>query len=493
MYNRNMKNILFISDSFLHGGLESHIAEQIREYKKNGINTFIACDNFEMGYNENFFQKVFSDIGFISKDYVLSARTILDASEKIINICKKNNIDFIECQPFWNIIPAVIAAEECKIPVSYTLHGTASGDFVDHVAFREASIIVYLCLRFGFDRMFAVSERLANIYAYLSKDILVTRNNITEVSDKRRKFEKKGNFVIASRMDVPKSDVVMKFLPYLYKNKNVKRIDIYGDGDCFELLSEYIKEHGYENKVFLKGWVNNLPVILAQERYDCAFGVGRIVMDAISAHTPVGILGYGGFTEIIDKNNIESYAKTNFISWDAQKEGAVERAIRELYANPTRFIFSKKDLAMFNAEKNWKKHIDQLSECKYREKSIIEEMRKLLKANMDENILGEENMMDSLYSLLLNSGDSCVHINSLKVFCEYFSERNKKMLAELEVKNEVLGQKNQELEKKKKNDALLIKAITNDNEILKRQVRDFENSTSWKITKPIRKIKDCFK
>lgn len=477
-----MKRVLFVSDCFLHGGLESHIVEQVEEYRNNGIEAFLACDSFEKGRYEGVFKGIFPNIKFIPKDCVLSARTILNCANKIARICKENKIDFIECQPFLNIIPATIAAEKCKIPISYTLHGTASGDFIDHGVFREASIVVYICLHFGFDWMFAVSERLAEMYAYLSKNISIVRNNMVVVAGAGKKFDKSGRFAIASRIDPPKFEVVIDFLPQLYEAKQVKLVDIYGDGGHYKALLDFIKEHNYEDKIVLKGWVDNLSDVFCREGYDCVFGVGRIVMDAISARTPVGILGYGGFTELLDRDNIGAYAKTNFISWDPSEEGALNKAIGKLYKDPKRFVFGKKDLSMFDANRNWRVHISQLEKCQYKEKLIIRKLENLLKSSLDENILGGAGVFDALYKLLVESGDMYTYMNSLRVVHDYYFE-----------KASILENRVTELNRQAREKDALIEKMVDEKRNFEQHIREIENSTSWKITKPIRIIKDCLR
>ena len=39
-----MKRVLFVSDYFTHGGLETRTLELVSFYKKHGIESFLACD-----------------------------------------------------------------------------------------------------------------------------------------------------------------------------------------------------------------------------------------------------------------------------------------------------------------------------------------------------------------------------------------------------------------------------------------------------------------
>ena len=449
-----MKNILIVSDAFLQGGLESYIGEQTEAYKKHGVNSFLACEN--LNKNKSIpFEKIFTNFNFAPQNGQLASQSILKNSENLSKLCQENHIDYIECQPFWCLIPAAIAAQKNNIPISYTLHGTASGNFIDS-SYYEACLLFYICLCFGLDKIFAVSERLANIYSYASKDISISRNGIDTNNLPARKFSITNQFAIASRLDTPKTSVIKNFLPKIYRIKNAKKIHIYGDGDKAQELQNYIEKKNFSDKIKLLGWEPNLPHRLQQEQYDCVFGVGRIITDAISSATPAGILGYGGFTGIVNKNNLNELAKTNFISWDTQNDQLLQEELDRLYKNPKNYIFSKDDLADLDATRNWRTHVEQIRKVKHQDNIIMDLVTDMLANHNNENLLLDANLLPSFQQILTNIDDSqLIYTGLLKTLYEKLTYQHAKQENNL----------NAELQK-------------------------IKSSTSWRITKPIRRIKD---
>ena len=446
-----MKNVLIISDSFLSGGLETRLTEQFLAYQRHNIKIYLACESFQDNNRSHLFEKILTDINFSPKNGCYKAKDILKSVDNICDFCKKNNIDFIECQPFWCLIPATIVSLQTNIPLSYTLHGTASGNFIDPI-YYEANLLYYLCLSSGTDQIFAVSERLAKIYNYISDKIIVSRNNIDLKHLPSRTFQKTGRFATASRLDGPKTEVIINFIPKIYRLKQVKQFDIYGNGDKIEELKKFITSNHFDDKVNILGWSKNLIATFINEKYDCVFGVGRIITDAISSTTPVGILGYGGFAGLINKYNLLDFAETNFLSWETFPDDFLKNSILNLYKNPSEYLFSKQDLSIFDTNKNWNKHISLEQNLKPTQKPIIEKIEKLLKNNPNENLLLDTDIIKNLnhilpeqkliYSGLLNSLFDILHAQIIAA-----ESRTKKL----------------------------------------------EDSLSWKVTKPLRKANKFFK
>ncbi len=450
-----MKNVLFVSDAFLDGGLETRITEQVNEYNKNGYNASLICSSTCNHHQMPNFQDFSSDFNFVPQNGIFKAKEILDSSKKISNYCKQHHIDFIECQPFWCLIPATLAAQECNIPISYTLHGTFSGNFIDPIYF-EIYTIFYLCLCFGLDQITAVSERLTKIYYYASDNISITRNSILlKDIPKNKRFPKNGHYAIASRLYDEKVTLIKTFLLQICNLPSTKQVDIYGDGDQQEDLAAFIEKNHLSNKVQLLGWHPNLSTVLSQKDYDCVFGVGRIITDAITASTPAGILGYGGFAGLVDKENLQHFATTNFISWDTYDEKLLKTEIQRLNKDPQSFVFKPSELSLFNAELNWKHHLEKEVKVQFQDKPIIKKLSSLLHKHQDEDLLLGTSIMDELIDFI----DS--------------ADKNRLMyIGILQEYNKVIKHRQTELTQK---------------------ISQLEQSFSWKITKPLRQIRHFMK
>lgn len=450
-----MKNILFISDTFLEGGMETRISEANREYKKRNIKPFLACDTLKKTIYCKDFHKMSDNFNFIPTNGQLHVKDIIENSNKLVSLCKKEKIDLIECQPFWNLLSATIAAQQCKIPITYTLHGTVSGNFIDP-KYSEANVLFYLLFAFGVDQIYAVSKRLSDIYSYISKDIIVTQNGIPLDNFPKKVFYRTGIFAIASRLDQPKTATIIDFLPKLYTSEYSSRIDIYGDGDNFNTLKNFITKNNYDDKVCLHGWVDNLKQKFIKNQYDCVFGVGRVAIDAISTKTPVGVVGSDGFVGLVNKDNLPYFTKNNFLSSGLQEINDIQKELTDLYRNPKKYTFNKNDLDMLDASKIWQQHILLEQNLVFREKEAIKEIMDILIHNQNEELLLGTNLIGSFTSILNKYN------------------QNKLIPAEL-----LIGTASALTNKISKYQEQLSS--------LEGSLAKLEASTSWRITKPLRK------
>lgn len=369
-----MKNILIVSDTFKKGGLESRVTEAIAYYRKHNYKVFLASISFNNAYKE-LFDKI---IQLDTPGNTISS--ILSTKEQIIKFCVANKIDFIECHPFILSLPTALAASELKIPTTYTLHGLTSGDFVSNDQI-ELKKLYYLALRYGFDQIFAVAEYLNDIYSYLSPNIKIARNGtLFSGANIKQSTSPTGKIAIASRLDVPKTKLIIDFLKTIETIPEIKQVDIYGEGDSKDKLEEYIKTN---SKIKLCGWANDLTNQLKNNKYSVAFGMGRVIFDIIKAGIPAGILGYGGFIDIINNHNINKYAKTNLTSWETISDIQKHEIIKDALVSPKKYILSVNSLRMFDCKKIWNEYLSQEEKIIFEPKPVLDELNLILQAYVD--------------------------------------------------------------------------------------------------------------
>ena len=386
----------------------------------------MACKIFNEKH-QSLFDKVvlLKDLDFNDTD-IINIEKLLKTRNQIINFCKKNKIDLIECHPFQCSLSAVLAAEKLQIPISYTLHGVASGDFINptKIGLRAS---YYLALKYGFDQIFAVAEYLHEQYSYLSSNILIARNgtNLDNYKVKNRR-RPNGNFCITSRLDIPKTQLILDFLPTLHKLDSVKKIDIFGDGESSKILIDFIKNHNL-SKVYYHGWQENPVNNLSSNNYDAVFGMGRVILDAIKSNTPAGILGYGGFAGFINHHNLSYFMKNNLTDWKNHNNLDLKQEIDNLYKNPDSYIMTKKEIESLDSTTIWHDFIKTEKLLKFSEKPVIKTINYILEKtpsptlNLNDFILTTnfENLQndiiyqtfrDYIYSSIKNDSE----INSLK-------------------------------------------------------------------------------
>lgn len=464
-----MKNILFVGDSFLKGGLESRIISQIGQFKKHHINFFLACEDFDES-NLSYFKDVLrlSNLQSINNPHP-SVREIIRNRDLLIDFCKKHKIDLIDCQPFCCVLPATLCAQKTNTPISFTLHGIISGDFVDY-NYPETRLLFYLAMKYGVDQIFAVAEYLEDLYSFLSPNILIARNG-TSFQRKRSSHQlpSTGKFAIASRLDQPKTKLIIEFLPLIHDLKSVNSIEIYGDGDSKDSLASFIQKSGL-SKVSLKGWSNTLIDDIKQGDYDAIFGMGKVVLDALNANTPIGILGYGGFAGFVTSTNIKDFAKTNLTSWDQIPPAKIKTTINDVQKHPEKYKLSLKDLSIFNDEQNWDHYLQIIKTLRPQNHPIIQQFNTLLdQPHKTNQPLQISKLIQKLDPLLQNTNDIFYRtLSTHNLQLNFLETQTSELTKTVTTKDEIIAQK----------DAAIA--------FQKNELASITNSNFWKISKPVR-------
>ena len=316
-------------------------------------------------------------------------------------------------------------------------------------------------LSFGLDQIYAVSERVSNIYRYISENIIITRNSISLDNLPKKIFQQHGVFTIASRLDVPKTSAIIKFLPKLYHTKYTKRIDIFGDGDSFDQLKDFITKNHFNDKVHLLGWVDDFKQQLINNQYDCVFGVGRVATDAISTKTPIGLIASDGSITMVSKNNLSHFIENNFLNFDSSEKNNLEKELGDLYNNSKNYLFNKSDLSLLDASNNWQQHILSERNLVFKNKAVIKKIDELFLSNQNEELFLGSSLIDPLIALLNEYG------------------QGKLIYAEL------IGNIANVLNNR-------ISVVQNQLSALESSLSELESSTSWKITKPLREANRIF-
>lgn len=441
-----MKNVLIVSDAFLDGGLETRITEQVHHYHKNGYKVFLAAGKIKPARTEIF-------DGILSINYapcyhngLFSTNELIIARDSIIDFCLQNSIDFIECHPFWCGLPAILAAEKTPLPISFTLHGIASANFIS-MDLLDVKILYYICFKYGIDKIYAVAEYLQELYSYLSTDISICRNGTVikhNIGINTKKYS--GRFAIASRLDAPKTILIQNFLSIIHDLPEVTSIDIYGDGNFKDTLQQFLKKNKMK-KVTLKGWQEKLSDTFASEQYDAAFGMGRVILDIINAGITAGVLGYGGFAGFVNHDALPAFMENNLTSWESLDNAQIKKLIHELSTHHQNKL-SNKDIAPFDNQIIWENHIDSESKIIAKPKPAI----RLL------NELFEESKSINLYSDILNIVTKHLNLDfdiPLQFLIQHIQEKTK---------------------------------LNNYNHQLQTDLSQITESGFWKTTAPIRKI-----
>ena len=415
-----MKNILFISDAFLGGGLETRIIEQIKTLKNHKIKPFLLCRELNPIYTPSF-AATSDTLTLKPSSEILSVKSVLEDVETICNFCMQNKIDYIDCQPFWCALPSALAAEKLHIPISFTLHGEISANFIakEHLAAQALYDTVF---SYGFSQIFAVAEYLTRLYSYLP-NIEIIRNGLPINHLTSKPFKNTKQVAIASRLDKPKTKLIIDFLPTLYSSKAISQIDIYGDGSCAHELQSYVANHHMTDKVNLCGWAKDFAKIINENQYMLVFGMGRVILEAMKSGVPAGVLGYGGFAGLVNHNNLLDFSKDNLTSWQTPPVD-LSTELKKFFKNPRNYYFKSSQLSIFNIEIIWQKYYDIVSHLTYQDNPIIQSLYDSLSQNPSSNIFNDQTLFLSCIRILSDHNHPISPRLFYNVFQKQFDEIN---------------------------------------------------------------------
>ena len=354
-----MKSLLIVTEQFTLGGLETHIRGEIEHLIKAGVAVHLAVGQA--------FQDVLLPPGLTSMTYGLplgpecSPKALLVAIDRLRQIIREHAIECVHVHPFTSIIPAVVAAELERVPYSITLHGPASmasyGPIYDlllkQIVLPSAPLIV------------AVSPEVQNLLITHAptESVLCIPNAVSfeeSFGDTLTANTVDKRWLVVSRLDEFKIQGIADFC-IKAKVCGIPGVLVVGDGPAKQQLFNMLEARGAADYVELIGASAEVPSLLP--KFSGVAGMGRVVLEGISARKPVVLVGYDGVKGVVDKQLLASTAKRNFSGRDlptidsdeffAQLRGKTGQGeISEV------FEFAK---THFNAREAWTRFLSKMS------------------------------------------------------------------------------------------------------------------------------------
>ena len=319
-------NILVVSENFLDGGLETQINSTVQSLKEK-VNFFFAFKNYNEKWN---YKNVYTDFYFSPFCTIYQFCHDVD---NLIKIIKENKIDVIHAHPFYSLFPAVFAAKICGKPVVYTYHGIISYNFTSSI---NDTLLLSMLSDYEIDKIFCVSAEGNKIFEniILEKDkIVFLPNSINLEKFNPSQTSNNKSWALISRLDNDKINEIKKLINIL-DLVDIKKLHIYGNGSNKKFLEEYIEQKQLNNRVFLKGYCDNLNEELPG-KFTGLIGIGRSLMEAISMEYPAILIGYNKIAGVLDSNMYNFIKDKNFTNRDLPdiSTEVLKNQIQEVYNN----------------------------------------------------------------------------------------------------------------------------------------------------------------
>lgn len=463
-------NILFITDNFSSGGLETHIETYFKALKERYPVNILFTSSFK---SQPYFKSVdlFADkiFNIEIKDY--SAASILKLKEQIDDIIKHNPIDLIHTHPFISTISSFMSAVEFDIPLAFTLHGKlslfspdgASNVFLRNIIFENA---------LGFSVNPSIIPEESNIN-YLP-------NPIDENFWRTGKIENTDYALIVSRLDKEKTKAVDSAIEKL-KKADI-RIVIAGDGSEKKSLEEKHKDIQFVGFKF--GY--ELKELMEQAAFVC--GMGRVVLESLFLSKPTVLLNYEGNMTLIDDNTFKEAEKFNFNGSNMIEEENILEKLKSILEEKMRPSINSEYLKNFSSsivvEDYFSYAKDFVSSFKgyssYVKSSTTLFENYLKKASKSEKLSKENLDIKETNTKLKN--DIRVYQKEIKEYIKGIEERDKN-IARLD------GNIKQLIDEKADLETRFIE-MQNENNRLFGLLSDIYNSKFWKMAKAWYNFKD---
>lgn len=291
--------ILILAESFLNGGMETHIKTYIKNMQNYEF-YLVVSDFNDCVENRKYFKKIY--INNFKNEKLGSL--LLNIQKIIFN----NNIDIIHSHTVETYVIASILAYRMKKIYMITIHGPFSFYVVKN-QFNK----IYRNKIFNYaHKVYVVSNELNSLFKTLNIESTVLNNCVDlkeyfykEVSKNSRKW------ALISRLDNDKIDGIINTLEYI-NNTRIKELFIFGEGNGINKIYEYIQNNELSFNVKLLGNSYDIASELEKYNFEGVFAMGRAALESMAKGYPVVLIGYDCVKGLVNINNIDSISYTNF-------------------------------------------------------------------------------------------------------------------------------------------------------------------------------------
>ena len=452
MVNMPNKTILIVSESFEIGGLETHIRGEIKALTALGWEVHFACGNrFIDDLMPDCVASISSNLN-LNPDDTISG--ITDSIEKLREIIRENNIQYVHAHPFSSFFPAQTAAELENVKFIITLHGPASlgsyngpiYDFLfNQVTLRSSQLVV------------CISEEVQKLASpYVSKQNLYLQPNAISFSDKIGSSVSGENWLVVSRLDYEKVPGVIDFIN-LASEVGLGKIHVAGDGNAKDFLIESLTNSGLLHTVELLGFQTDIKDLISKCKG--VAGMGRVVLEGLSQEKPVILIGYNNVKGLLDYSLFLKAAAFNFSGRNLPDidtsvlKFEIQKIDSEEITGMSRYLKEN-----YDENSSWKKFENRILQIKNASKGILVDLHNYILSNIRSNltpffhsqaivdILGKLAQNDNYESKTLMIAFTHCYASFSRKIDTYFQQQIENLQLELEKQKAVFYEKSKAFE-----------------------------------------------
>ena len=302
------KNILFAYHRLdVIGGIETRFIDEFIFLKKNNYHVTLLAPTRKIDPNISKLLAIDELIPVDIKD-LNSAKNFIDLVNSIIYSIRSREIDIISVHMFNKFVFAsIIAAQICKIPVIFTLHGTPD------IYKRPIDRVIYQGLADkSISLSVSVSKHLNAILNTHAPDICVIPNMINLEKYKSQTVNNNSTWLMVSRLSAEKLPSILKFLKTA-DSCRIQAVHLAGGGDKKVVKKIKTQIDSLQLKLNLKylGQVSDIASLIP--KYYGVAGLGRVALEGLACKKPVCILTPDGkLIGLVTANNFTYLKDYNF-------------------------------------------------------------------------------------------------------------------------------------------------------------------------------------
>lgn len=301
-----MKKILILTQHYKMGGLETNLKTTLNFLKSKGYELYLVTsqDSILVEIEHLLDKKLLIDMEIMIRNEVESVRLI----REFIN---SNQISLAILHPFSTYQLGSVASQLEGIPYFIVVHGP--------ININKNDTKSYLFNRFftfpNAHTIFTVSEELSKLifeHYHIKSKVLYNPIDIEKSLGENSTLPK--DYIYISRLDEDKLNGLKEAIKFVYfynQRNDLKKLIIIGDGNKKEELVKWVQEN-FKDSSWLEfvGYKSNVNYYINDAQI--VFGMGRVVLEALSLGKDVVLTGYDGLKGIVNTNNLEKFMFSNF-------------------------------------------------------------------------------------------------------------------------------------------------------------------------------------
>lgn len=299
------KKIIFVLHTFEHAGSQFSMLEYGLMAKQLGFKIYFVGESgsFERELKKN-------EIPHDNRCYIPFSPLSIIGLIKLIRIVVREKPDLIHCNTYWPHIECLFIKALFGIPVVSTFPGGPI--FFSKPIIPSGKLISYS------DEL---TKGLKLKYNLNSRQISTIKNRINfskfrSLIPIQLSGTGKLHYTMIGRMDIEKKNSISSFIHYIESLLSQKRsveVIMVGGGDLIEYVSNTTKKinQKYEHEVFrLVGHKQDVLPYIVKTHF--VVGLGRGVMEGMSAGKPAFVTCQDGHLSLVTRKNAEKHSYYNF-------------------------------------------------------------------------------------------------------------------------------------------------------------------------------------